>query len=154
MPSDLLSLGYKILNMNIKYLRFLIPICSMGIVAFVYLGLGDMKVLPMIAVLFMAAGFNYALLKYLKGTQQEEDGNNQQKSGNSMKRLNLYEETVKIAKPLRMVGSILFMILMIMWLDIIEFEYESYFYLLVLTVLLTYVLLGVLFFNKQLKSQK
>jgi hypothetical protein len=41
-----------------------------------------------------------------------------------------------------------------MWLDIIEFEYESYFYLLVLTVLLTYVLLGVLFFNKQLKSQK
>jgi len=71
-----------------------------------------------------------------------------------MKRLNQYEETVKIAKPLRMVGSILFMILMIMWLDIIEFEYESYFYLLVLTVLLTYVLLGVLFFNKQLKSQK
>lgn len=71
-----------------------------------------------------------------------------------MKRLNQYEETVKIAKPLRMVGSILFMILMIMWLDIIEFEYESYFYLLVLTVLLTYILLGVLFFNKQLKSQK
>ena len=46
--------------MNIKYLRFLIPIYSIGIVAFVYLGLGDTKVLPMITVLFMAVGFNYA----------------------------------------------------------------------------------------------
>ncbi|WP_339878597.1 hypothetical protein [uncultured Algoriphagus sp.] len=132
--------------MNIKYLKILIPLWSIAIIAFVYFNSSGMNILPMLAVLCMAAGFNYALLKYLRTIPTESN----QKS---MKRFNQFEENVKIAKPLRMTGSILFMILMVMWLDLVEFKYEGYFSLVVMAILLTYVLWGVIFFNKQPKSQ-
>ena len=132
--------------MNIKYLKILIPLWSLAIIAFVYFNTSDINILPMFAFLFMAAGFNYALLKYLRTIPTESN----QKS---MKRFNQFEENVKIAKPLRITGSILFMILMVMWLDLVEFKYEGYFSILVIAILLTYVLWGVIFLNKQLKSQ-
>ncbi|UZD24548.1 hypothetical protein PBT90_14250 [Algoriphagus halophytocola] len=94
----------------------------------------------------MGAGVNFVLIKYISTIPIES-------IKGSMKRSNQFEQTVKIAKPLRMTGSILFMILMLMWLDVLEFEYEGYYSLLVMAVLLTYVVWAMIFYTKQLKSQ-
>ncbi|GGF17611.1 hypothetical protein GCM10011339_01910 [Echinicola rosea] len=89
----------------------------------------------------MVAGFNYALYKYLKTIPER-------KNQNITRTYNQFEKSVKVAKPLRIIGTILFMALMTMWLDIVKFKYESYFSLLVMAILLSYVLLGVIFIRK------
>ncbi|AFL86228.1 hypothetical protein Belba_3742 [Belliella baltica DSM 15883] len=70
-----------------------------------------------------------------------------------MNPFNQFEKTVKIAKPLRMIGLVFFMFQMILWLDIIEFEYDRHVFLLVIIPLLSYIFLAIQFHNSRQKSE-
>lgn len=69
-----------------------------------------------------------------------------------MNPFNQFEKTVKIAKPLGMIDLVFFMFQMILWLDIIEFEYDRYVFLLVIIPLLSYIL-AIQFHNSRQKSE-
>ncbi|MCH7415636.1 hypothetical protein MM213_19195 [Belliella sp. R4-6] len=83
--------------MNANYLKILIPLWSLGIIAFIILSPTELKILPMLAVIFMATGINYSLFKYLKAFPSEKS------NLYYMNPFNQFEKTVKIAKPLRLV---------------------------------------------------
>lgn len=70
-----------------------------------------------------------------------------------MNPFNQFEKTVKIAKPLRMIGLVFFMFQMILWLDIIEFEYERYVFFLAIVPLPCYIFLAINFYNSRQKSE-
>ncbi|MCH7399565.1 hypothetical protein MM236_16295 [Belliella sp. DSM 107340] len=101
----------------------------------------------MLAVVFMATGINYSLFKYLKAFPSEKS------NLYYMNPFNQFEKTVKIAKPLRMIGLVFFMFQMILWLDIIEFEYDRYVFFLVIVPLLSYIFLAINFYNSRQKSE-
>lgn len=66
--------------------------------------------------------------------------------------MNLFEKTVKIAKLLMIIGLVFFMFQMILWLDIIDFEYARYVFFLVFIPLLSYIFLAIHFHNSRQKS--
>lgn len=96
----------------------------------------------MLAVIFMAAGINYALFKYLKFSSVN---NNKRTHINSY---NQFENEVKIAKPLRIVGMILLAVLVLSWIDFIDLNLPKHFVLLVLIILLVHFFLAFNYYRK------
>lgn len=94
----------------------------------------------------MLSGFNYALFRHLNNTHEEK------KRDKKMLTINKFESEIKIAKPLRLLGLISFVLLLIVWMDLVSFKYSDYLSLLVIGLLLPYILLWVYHFNKRLKS--
>jgi positive regulator of sigma E activity len=136
--------------MNIHYLKFLIPIFTIVLVAFVYFSPIEFKILPMAAVIFMATGFNYALFKHFKTSGLEKKKGNHQKPFKHSD----FEKNVKFAKPLRIVGMILFAVLMLSWTDFVEINLHSGFSLIVIAVLITYFFLAVNYYRKEIKKEE
>lgn len=97
----------------------------------------------MLAVIFMAAGINYALFKYLKFSPRER---------NNLNSYHQFENEVKIAKPLRIVGMILLAVLVLSWIDFIDLNLPKYFVLLVLIILLVHFFLAINYFRKLISA--
>lgn len=57
----------------------------------------------------MLSGFNYALFRHLNNTHGE-------KRDNKILTIDTFESEVKIAKPLRLLGLISFVMLLIVWM--------------------------------------
>lgn len=102
----------------------------------------------MLAVIFMAAGSNYALFKYVKFSPLEKSKRTHLNSYSQ------FEKEVKIAKSLRIVGMILFAVLMLSWIDFINLNLPKYFGLFVLTILLLQFFLAINYYRKKLKTKE
>lgn len=63
-----------------------------------------------------------------------------------------FESEVKFAKPIRIVGMLLFFVLMLSWIDLIRINLHPYFSLLVLAVLMTYFFMGVNYYRKKMRE--
>ncbi|GHB45480.1 hypothetical protein [Mongoliitalea lutea] len=132
--------------MNIKYLKIIIPTWTLALVAFVYFSPTQLKVIPMLTVLFMAAGVNYALYKYLKATPSEQANIAQ------ISLLERFKKKSKVAKPLRLAGLLLFATQVAVWLELIHFSNASFIGICALIVLLAYTALAIRFYTKEIKG--
>lgn len=72
----------------------------------------------------------------------------------NMNSFNKFESDFKIAKPLRIVGSILFMVQLAVWSELVNFKYAEYLFILVALFLLPYIFMLSLYVNNKLKSTK
>lgn len=59
--------------MKINYLKFVMPLFSILVIAIFVLGNRDLNFIAIGAILFMLAGFNYALFKYLNINSEERE---------------------------------------------------------------------------------
>jgi hypothetical protein len=128
--------------MKSNYLKFLIPLWVVGILIYVYVSPGEYKLVPILAVLFMGAGFWYALVRFLRSNTAEHL---------PQKPLDItdFERKVKIAKPLRIVGMSFLILQLLVWLEVFRFRYDESLSLLVIVFLLAYILALVIFGRRQ-----
>lgn len=131
--------------MQAKYLKFIIPLLTFLAIFILLFTDKDLNIVAIFSIIFMLSGFNYALFRHLNNTHEE-------KRYNKILTINKFESEIKIAKPLRLLGLISFVLLLIVWMDLVSFKYSDYLSLLVIGLLLPYILLWVYHFNKRLKS--
>lgn len=131
--------------MQAKYLKFIIPLLTFLAIFILLFTDKDLNIVAIFSIIFMLSGFNYALFRHLNNTHEE-------KRDNKILTINKFESEIKIAKPLRLLGLISFVLLLIVWMDLVSFKYSDYLSLLVIGFLLPYILLWVYHFNKILKS--
>lgn len=131
--------------MQAKYLKFIIPFLTILAIFVLLFTDKNLNIVAIFSIIFMFAGFNYALFRHLNSSHEE-------KRINKILTIDKFESEIKIAKPLRFLGLISFILLIIVWLDLVSFKYSDYLSLLVICFLLPYILLWVYHFNKRLKS--
>lgn len=127
---------------NKKYLTIFHSLWSIGIVLFVYFGLGEFKILPMFAVIFMAAGVHYSIYKYLR------DSPSHQQSIELMD-IDKFENSYRIAKPLRIIGLALSILQAFISLNLLTFKYDSFIIYLALLFLMVYIFLAFFYYRNQ-----
>lgn len=124
-----------------KHLKFVMPLFSILVIAIFVLGNRDLNFIAIGAILFMLAGFNYALFKYLNINSEERE---EQK----IKFSNKFESEVKIAKPLRFVGLVSIFVLLVDRFGLFTVVYSEYLYLLVIFLFLPYFFMWMYYLKK------